>query len=60
MLETVKSAIKDAPFISFEQYFVRYVMEVQDQNIDQEVSFLFRNNKMNMVLLNRLISTQLG
>ena len=44
MLETVKQMIKDTPYISFEQFFQNYVMKVQDESIDEEVSFLFRNN----------------
>lgn len=48
MLETIKNIINDeaknAPFISFEQYFTRYVMQVQDENIDLEVAQLLRRN----------------
>jgi len=48
MLETIKKIINDeaknAPFISFEQYFTRYVMQVQDENIDLEVAQLLRRN----------------
>ena len=44
MLETIRSMIKNSPYITFEEYFQNYVMEVQDKSIDTEVSFLFRNN----------------
>lgn len=44
MLETVQKIIEEVPCISFESYFQEYVMKVQDASIDEEVSFLFRNN----------------
>ena len=44
MLETVKKLISNSPFITFDEYFQDYVMKVQDSSIDEEISFLFRNN----------------
>ncbi len=44
MLDLVMKMIKDSPCISFERFFQNYVMKVQDESINAEVSFLFRNN----------------
>lgn len=60
MLETVKQIINESPFISFEQYFTQYVMDVQDASIDAEVAFLLRNNSVTCLLLNRVMNQQLG
>ena len=60
MLETVKQLINKSPFISFEQHFTQYVMDVQDANIDAEVTFLLRNNSVTCLLLNKVINQQLG
>lgn len=58
MLERIK-AMLDSPFISFEEYFQNYVMEVQDSSIDEEVSFLFRNNFPSANSMIRLINKEI-
>ena len=60
MLDTVEFLIKNSPCISFRKYFIQYVFDVQDANIDSEVTFLLRNNRLNSVALNQLINSQLG
>lgn len=56
MLETVKSFIsKDLPCISFDMYFVEYLISVQDSNIDAELKFLIRNNSLNVLSLGNAI-----
>ena len=37
MLNTVKSYIEDLPDMPFDEYYQRYIFEVQDQNIKAEV-----------------------
>lgn len=44
MLDTIKKLIDNSPYISFEQYYQNYIMQVQDSSIDAEVTFLLRNN----------------
>ena len=44
MLDVVMKLIKEAPYISFEEYFQHYVMAVQDTSIEEEIAFLLRNN----------------
>lgn len=58
MLETIKKAIEEVPFISFEEYFTNYVMAVQDVNIDNEVSFMLRNNSLTTLALDKLINNE--
>ena len=43
MLDMVKQLI-EKPCISFEQFYQNYVMKMQDISIDNEVTFLLRNN----------------
>lgn len=58
MLETVRSYIaSDLPCISFEEYYVNYMMRMQDQNIDDELRFLLRNNFMDATVLDTLIES---
>lgn len=58
MLETVKNLI-DAPYISFENYFQQYVMEVQDESIKNEIEFLLRNNFPSANSMIKLINTEI-
>lgn len=60
MLETVKQLINDSPFITFEQYFHQYVMNVQDVNIDNEVAFMIQNNDISPMLLNQVMNSEVG
>lgn len=56
MLETVKEYIaSDLPCISFEEYYVNYMMHMQDQNIDDELRFLLRNNFLDATVLDTLV-----
>lgn len=59
MLEMVKIAIKDSPFISFGQYFTEYVFQVQDMSIENESKFVYRNNRVDPILLNRIMNEEL-
>lgn len=59
MLETVKQSINNLPCISFEEYYQYYVMDVQDHNIDAEVSFMVRNNNISSRILNQIIGNEI-
>ena len=37
MLDTVKAVIEELPDTPFDEYYQRYIFEVQDQNIKAEV-----------------------
>lgn len=58
MLETVKTTIKNVPFITFEEYFIQYVMYMQDANIDNEVTFVMRNNSLTPLAVDKLIHNE--
>lgn len=38
MLETIKAYIKELPDEDFDEFYQNYIFEVQDQNIELEVS----------------------
>ena len=40
MLETIKAYIKELPEMDFDDYYQNYIFEVQDQNLELEVSSL--------------------
>lgn len=58
MLETVKQTIKKSPCISFGRYFTEYVFRMQDESIDNEVTFLLRNNKIDVNFFNKVMNKQ--
>lgn len=35
---------KSSPYISFDQYFTNYVIEMQDMNIDDEIEYALKSN----------------
>ena len=57
-LETVKRCIDDSPCISFEQYFMQYVLDIQDKNINYEMQFLLRNSFLDSVMMSRIIEDE--
>lgn len=59
MLETVRKEIKNLPSCTFSQYFIEYVMSVQDSNIDSEFSYLRRHNQLDILNVDKLISEYL-
>ncbi len=54
MLENVKNFVnkKEKPFIF---HFNEYIMNIQDTLIDKEMTFLIRNNKIDLKLLSMLL-----
>ena len=40
MLETIKTYIDELPEMDFDDYYQNYIFEVQDQNLELEVSSL--------------------
>lgn len=54
MLETVIQCIEDSPNITFHEYFVEYIIKIQDSNIDAEVKQLLNNaiRGINIINLN--------
>lgn len=55
MLETVKDYISCIPNKSFNQYFVEYMIAVQDSNIEEEISYLLSHNTLDVLSMGRVI-----
>jgi len=51
MLEKIKQAIDEVPNIPFSQYYVQYIMSVQDINIELEIASAFRYQSLGLSLL---------
>ena len=56
MLATVKNEIANLPDITFEQYFMEYIMEVQDANIDKEMKFMTGRNMLKPLAMDKVIA----
>lgn len=56
MLETVKKTMKSLPDIEFSKFYTCYMMEVQDTDIDNEMSTLVRCNSLDTHVLGKLIA----
>lgn len=47
MLETIKAAIKSQECNpDFDEFYTDYMMKMQDEGISNEISFLFKKNKI--------------
>lgn len=58
MLHNIKHYIRyKLPCISFEEYYVNYVSQIQDMNISCELDYLMKHNTMNPLLFDQLIET---
>jgi len=59
MLTTVKQYIKDLSDISFNEFFVQYIMKVQDTNIEQSTKHLYNTGTTDLKSINKVIDTTL-
>lgn len=57
MLNNVKELIKFARDNEFDfySYYMQYVMNVQDENLDEEVNFTLRKNTLNIIDISKLL-----
>lgn len=55
MLEIVKSCIENLDTISFNLYFVNYIIKVQDINLENEFKYLASHNCMSISKVDKLI-----
>ena len=60
MFEVIKQEIKNLPRKSFDELFISYIMELQDELISYEIKSLRRNNVINSTGLQKLINIELG
>lgn len=54
MLKTVKNLV-DEPVEPFGIFYINYVMQVQDQNIDRELRSLLHSNRTDISSMSKLI-----
>jgi len=57
-LESIKHKILNLPCISFEQYYMKYVLDVQDSCIDQEVQEMISKANGNLISIERQIAEE--
>lgn len=59
MLETIKSYIQaSANNVPFNQFYIEYVMRVQDENIERELyTMLHKNVDIDVMMMDRLINS---
>ena len=57
MLETVKQTINNLPCISFSRYYSEYVMDIQDQIIENEISSV-RRSLLNPLMLDYIVDKE--
>lgn len=55
MLKTVEEYIENLEDIPFSLFYKQYIMEVQDDNIDKEVSYLMHSSQLNVLNISALI-----
>lgn len=55
MLSTIKKYINDLPNQNFLSYYNLYIMDMQDKNIDRELSYLLAANNLNILNMSKLI-----
>ena len=59
MFEVIKQEIKNLHRKSFDELFISYIMELQDELISYEIKSLRRNNVISSIGLQKLINIEL-
>ena len=57
MLGTIRETIDNLPEQSFHQYFIEYMMKVQDSNIEAEFKHMIHHNDVTVLNIGNLIQT---
>lgn len=57
MLATVKSFIDSISDMTFNEYYVHYILRVQDRDLENEINSLRRRNTLNIYVMDKLITT---
>jgi hypothetical protein len=55
MLKIVKSLVDRTPEIPFGEFYLQYIMKIQDEAIDREVKTMLHNSKTNVSSMSILI-----
>ena len=48
MLKTIKEYISNLPMVSFERFYINYIMQIQDENIEREMQYLSNKNLLDV------------
>ena len=59
MLKQVKIML-NSPIPSFDDFYLQYIVSVQDRNIQAEFDYLINHNTLTVQSLDKLISNNLG
>lgn len=59
MLETIKSFIVSLPEESFQDYYVKYILDTQDSNIEEEFAFLMKNNSLDVSMMSAMMDSEI-
>lgn len=57
MLETIKQCIWNIPDISFNQFYIRYILAVQDTNINNEFKYMIDHNTLDIGMMDNVIQS---
>lgn len=57
MLETVKNCIQSLDNISFDLFYINYIIEMQDLDLDNEFKRLTTSNVLNPASMSKLIQS---
>lgn len=55
MLKVVRERIESVPKISFDEFYLQYMCDVQDSNIDMEFDYMVHRNTLNIRSMESLI-----
>lgn len=59
MLKQIKIML-NSPILSFDDFYLQYIVSVQDMNIQAEFDYLINHNTLTVQSLDKLISNNLG
>lgn len=60
MLDTLKEHIQCKNFRGFEEFYIDYVLSIQDRHIILEMEYIKKHNKLDILKLDRWITSSLA
>lgn len=59
ILSSVRSILKRLPDVSFQEFFTDYIIQVDNESINNEMNSLVRMNKLDVMGLDKLVNKYL-
>ena len=59
ILSSVRSKLKRLPDVSFQEFFTDYIIQVDNESINNEMNSLVRMNKLDVMWLDKLVNKYL-